>query len=145
MKYYGYAGRLLRIDLSAGTVDTQETGDYLPEWYGGRAMAARIAWDEIPPGTAAFDPENPLMILTGPLTGTAAPFSGRTTVCGISAQGYPVEWYSRSSFGGHWGPELKHAGFDGLIIKGKGSQPVRLDSPRRVLMRGDKPTAAMTA
>jgi len=126
MKYGGYAGKLLRVDLTRGAVETQDTADYLPDWYGGRAMAARIAWDEIPPGTGAFDPGNPLMILTGPLTGTAAPFSGRTTVCGISSQGHPVEWYSRSSFGGHWGPELKHAGFDGLIIKGSAPEPVFL-------------------
>jgi len=126
VKYGGYAGKLLRVNLSTETVEQQDTSDYLPEWYGGRAMAARIAWDEIPPGTSAFDPASPLIILTGPLTGTAAPFSGRTTVCGISAQGYPVEWYSRSSFGGHWGPELKHAGFDGLIVTGRAPYPVFL-------------------
>jgi aldehyde:ferredoxin oxidoreductase len=114
------------VDLTRGTVEQQDTSDYLPEWYGGRAMAARIAWDEIPPGTGAFDPGNPLMILTGPLTGTAAPFSGRTTVCGVSAQGHPVEWYTRSSFGGHWGPELKHAGFDGMIVTGRSPGPVWL-------------------
>ncbi len=131
MIYGGYAGKLLRVNLSKRTVEQQETSDYLPNWYGGRAMAARIAWDEIPEGTGAFDPASPLMILTGPLTGTAAPFSGRTTVCGISAQGFPVEWYSRSSFGGHWGPELKHAGFDGLIITGKASSPVFLKIENR--------------
>lgn len=126
MEYGGYAGKLLRVDLGRGTVEKQDTSDYLPDWYGGRALAARIAWDEIPPGTGAFDPASPLMILTGPLTGTAAPCSGRTTVCGISAQGYPVEWYSRSSFGGHWGPQLKHAGFDGIVITGRAPGPVFL-------------------
>lgn len=126
MRYGGYAGRLLEINLSTGRVETIETDRYLPDWYGGRALAARLAWDRIPPGTGAFDPENLLMILTGPLTGTAAPFSGRTTVCGLSAQGHPVEWYSRSSFGGHWGPELKHAGFDGLLITGRAGEPVYL-------------------
>lgn len=117
--YGGYAGFLARVDLSSGTVRLQETSDYLPDWYGGRAMAARMAWDEIPRGTAAFDPAAPLMIMTGPLTGSAAPFSGRTTVCGLAPQGYPVEWYTRSSFGGHWGPALKHAGFDGVVITGR--------------------------
>jgi len=126
MNYGGYAGKLLRVNLSTRSIEQQSTADYLPDWYGGRAMAARIAWDEIPPGTGAFDPGNPLIILTGPLTGTAAPFSGRTTVCGISAQGHPVEWYSRSSFGGHWGPELKHAGFDGIVVTGRASSPVYL-------------------
>lgn len=122
----GYAGRLLRVDLTRGVTEIWDTGDFLPDRYGGRAMAAGIAWDLISPGTGAFSPENPLMILTGPLTGTSAPFSGRTTVCGLSAQGYPHEWYTRSSFGGHWGPELKHAGFDGLIITGSSPRPVFL-------------------
>lgn len=125
-EYGGYAGKLLRVDLTRREVTFQDTWDYLPDWYGGRALAARIAWDEIPPGTGAFSPENRLMILTGPLTGTAAPFSGRTTVCGISAQGHPKEWFTRSSFGGHWGSELKHAGFDGLIIHGRAEDPVTL-------------------
>ena len=131
MKPGGYSGKLLRINLTTRRTEQQPTMEFLPEWYGGRATAARIAWDEIPPGTGAFDPGNPLMIITGPLTGTAAPFSGRTTVCGISAQGHPVEWYSRSSFGGHWGPELKHAGFDGLIITGRATEPVYLEIHNR--------------
>ncbi|MEA3266841.1 MAG: aldehyde ferredoxin oxidoreductase N-terminal domain-containing protein, partial [Candidatus Fermentibacteria bacterium] len=131
MEYGGYAGKLLRVNLTTGSIDQQNTMDYLPDWYGGRAMAARIAWDEIPPGTGAFDPSSPLIILTGPLSGTAAPFSGRTTVSGISAQGYPVEWYSRSSFGGHWGPELKYAGFDGIIITGRAASPVFLKIENR--------------
>lgn len=122
----GYAGRLLRVDLSKRSVEQQDTSDYLPEWYGGRALAARLAWDEIPPGAGAFDGASPLMILAGPLAGTAAPFSGRTTVCGISAQGHPQEWYTRSSFGGHWGPELKRAGFDGVVTTGRADRPVWL-------------------
>ncbi len=59
MKYGGYGGTLLRIDLSRGSVEGQPTSDYLPEWYGGRALAARLAWDEIPQGTGAFSPESP--------------------------------------------------------------------------------------
>lgn len=122
----GYAGRLLRVDLTGGKIEQEETERYLPDWIGGRGIGARIAWDEIPPGVSAFSPESPLIIMTGPLTGTAAPFSGRTTVCGLAPQGYPHEWYTRSSFGGHWGSELKYAGFDGLIIKGRASRPVYL-------------------
>ncbi len=123
----GYTGRLLRVDLGKRTVHQQDTDDYLPEWYGGRALGAKIAWDEIPPGMGAFDPSSPLMILAGPLAGTAAPFSGRTTICGLSAQGYPHEVYTRSSFGGHWGPTLKRAGFDGMVITGRADRPVWLD------------------
>lgn len=127
MKVFGgYAGRILLVDLTRRAIETRETAEFLPGWYGGRALAAKMAWDLIRPGTGAFSPENPLMILTGPLTGTSAPFSGRTTVCGLSAQGYPREWYTRSSFGGHWGPALKHGGFDGMVITGRADRPVFL-------------------
>jgi aldehyde:ferredoxin oxidoreductase len=125
--YGGYSGRLLRVDLSRGSIEQEETARYLPDWIGGRGIAIRIAWEEIRPGMGAFDPTAPLMIITGPLTGTAAPFSGRTTVCGLAPQGYPHEWYTHSSFGGHWGAELKYAGFDGIIVKGRcNARPVYL-------------------
>ncbi|MBN2056935.1 hypothetical protein JW905_18560 [bacterium] len=124
--YGSYTGDLLRINLTTGEVARDDTSRYLPAGIGGRGMAARIAWEEITPAMTAFAPETPLLILTGPLTGTMAPFSGRTTVCGLSAQGYPHEWYTRSSFGGHWGPALKHAGFDGLIITGRAPSPTYL-------------------
>ena len=51
--YGGYAGRLLRVDLTGGKIDYEETSRYLPDWIGGRGIAARIAWDEILPGTGA--------------------------------------------------------------------------------------------
>jgi aldehyde:ferredoxin oxidoreductase len=122
----GYAGEILRVGLTRRTIEREETARYLPEGIGGRGIAARIAWNEIPPGCGAFDPPSPLMVITGPLTGTMAPFSGRTTVCGLSPQGYPHEWYTRSSFGGRWGSALKRAGFDGIVFTGRAEQPVFL-------------------
>ncbi|MDP8235920.1 MAG: aldehyde ferredoxin oxidoreductase N-terminal domain-containing protein [Candidatus Erginobacter occultus] len=124
--YGGYAGKILRVDLGRGKVEMDETSRYLPDWIGGRGLGARIGWDEIPPGTGAFDPVSPLMILPGPLTGTAAPFSGRTTVCGLAPQGFPEEYFTRSSFGGRWGSGLKYAGFDGIVITGRADRPVYL-------------------
>lgn len=120
----GWVGRILWVNLSQGTTRILNTLDYGSDYIGGRGIATRIAWDHIPPGTRALDAENLLMIFTGPLTGTVAPFSGRTTVAGLSPQGYPHEWFSRSSLGGHWGPSLKFAGFDGLVIEGRADQPV---------------------
>ena len=64
--------------------------------------------------------------MTGPLTGTLAPASGRLEICGKAPQSYPTTHYTRSSMGGHWGPELKYAGFDGVIIYGRASSPVYL-------------------
>jgi len=68
----------------------------------------------------------PLIFMTGPLGGTIAPFGGRTVVAGYAPQGYPHEWYSRSTFGGYWGPELKYAGYDGIVVLGESPDPVYL-------------------
>lgn len=122
----GYTGEILRVDLATGGIEREATATYLPHGIGGRGIAAYLAWQELARGVRAFDTANRLFIMTGPLTGTLAPFTGRTTVCGNSAQGYPHEWYTRSSFGGHWGPALKHAGFDGIVITGRAPGPVVL-------------------
>ena len=65
---YGWTGRLLRVDLTSGKIEADDTLRYA-DYIGGRGIDARIGWDEIEPGTTAFDPENPLMFLSGPLTG----------------------------------------------------------------------------
>jgi aldehyde:ferredoxin oxidoreductase len=123
---YAWAGKLLFVDLSSGHVETQDTAPYAASYIGGRSLACKIGWDELPEGTGALDPENMLMITTGPLTGTTAPFSGRTTISGLSPQGWPHEWFSRAGLGGHWGPSMKYAGLDGIFIRGKASEPVYL-------------------
>jgi aldehyde:ferredoxin oxidoreductase len=116
----------LWLNLSDRTTRILDTSAYGPEYIGGRGIAARIGWESIPPGTGALDPENLLIVFTGPLTGTTAPFSGRTTIGGLSPQGWPHEWFSRSNLGGHWGPSLKYAGYDGLVIEGRADRPVML-------------------
>ena len=125
MSAYGWMGKLLRVDLSEGRFETDDTLRYA-DYIGGRGIAARIAWEELPPGLGAFDPANPLMFLSGPLTGTTAPYSGRTEVCGLGPQGWPVEWFTRAGLGGHWSPELKYAGWDGIVIVGQADRPVYL-------------------
>jgi len=119
-------GKILWVNLTDGTTHTLSTADYGPAYIGGRGIAARIAWDAIPPGVGALDPENLFMVFTGPLSGTTAPFSGRTSISGLSPQGWPHEWFSRSNLGGHWGPSLKYAGYDGLVVEGKADSPVTL-------------------
>ncbi len=123
---FGWTGKFLRIDLSRKSFAIDDTLSYAKTYIGGRGIAAKIAWDEIPRGVIAFSEENPLLLFPGPLTGTSAPYSGRTTVCTLAPQGYPHEWYTRSSFGGHWGPELKYAGWDGLVITGRADRPLYL-------------------
>jgi len=121
-----WTGRALRVDLSSGQVEHRSTYEYAPEYLGGRGFAARLAWDLLPPGVGVFDDANCLMFFPGAMVATPAPSSGRTSVCGLSPQAFPHEWYTRSNFGGHWGAELKYAGYDGLIVTGRAERPVYL-------------------
>jgi len=123
---YGWAGKLLRVDLSSRRVWVEQTMRWGTDYFGGRGLAARIAWDELPPGIGAFDPANPIMFMPGVLAGTPAPSSGRTSILSVSPQSYPDEWFTRASIGGHWGTELKYAGYDGLILTGQADGPVYL-------------------
>jgi aldehyde:ferredoxin oxidoreductase len=123
---YGWRNRLLRVDLSTGRIWAQETAPYLPDFLGARGLAAKIVWDEYPEPVEALDPRNPLMVMPGALTGTRAPYSGRTNVCAFSPQGHPYPWFTRASIGADWGAELKKAGYDGLVVTGASETPVHL-------------------
>ena len=122
---YGWTGKILRVDLTTGTISHIETLRYVPRLIGGLGVAAGIAWEELRPGTDAFDPGNLLMIMVGPLTGTLASGAGRLEVAGIAPQQRPAI-FSRSGMGGHWGAELKYAGYDGIVIQGAADKPVYL-------------------
>jgi aldehyde:ferredoxin oxidoreductase len=119
---YGYAGKIARINLSSGEVTEIPTSNYLPDFIGGRGICNKIFWDEVPPGVKAFDPENKLIFMTGPTTGTGIPTGGRTVFGGIAPNSLP-EQYCWSGIGGWFGAELKFAGFDGFILEGKAPQP----------------------
>lgn len=123
---YGYAGKIVRVDLTTGKIFNVPTEEYVDRFLGGIGLADKIFWDEVSPETGAFDPENLLFFTTGPLTGTLVPGAARTIVAGRSPMTYPGEAYTRSSMGGEWGPELKFAGYDALVIKGKAEKPVYL-------------------
>lgn len=122
---FGWTGKILRVDLSSGQTSTIDTMRYGPQFIGGVGIAARIAWEELRPGVGPFDPENLLFIMAGPLTGTLASGAGRVEVLGIAPQQRP-SIFSRSGMGGHWGAELKYAGYDGIIVEGKAQKPVYL-------------------
>ncbi len=121
----GYAGKILRIDLSSGRITHAHTWDYAPKFLGGRGLAAKIYWDDVPPETKAFDPDNPLLIFIGPLCGFPGVAGSRWQVCGKSPSTYP-EHFSYSNLGGSWGFQLRRAGYDGLVIQGKSDLPVYL-------------------
>jgi aldehyde:ferredoxin oxidoreductase len=123
---YGWTNRILRVDLSAGRIWVQETAPLVPAFMGARGLAAKILWDEYPEAVDPFDPRNPLMIMPGALTGTIAPYSGRTNVCAFSPQCYPYPWFTRASIGSDWGARLKRAGYDGLVVTGASETPVQI-------------------
>jgi len=110
--------------LTSGKCLEIPTEKYSSKFIGGRGINAKIHWDGVKPSTKAFDPENIFSLMTGPTTGTFAPQSGKSEVGGKAAQPYPFESYTRSGLGGRFGPYLKFAGFDGLIIQGKSTKPV---------------------
>ncbi len=118
----GYTGKMLRVDLDARVVRVEETPS--PEkWLGSRGWNALIGWNEVPPGTGPFDPENRIIFSVGALVGTGAPTAGRTTVSSIGPRGFPEPMWTSSSIGGYWGAELKFAGYDSIVIQGKASSP----------------------
>ena len=119
---YGYAGKILRINLTSKTTEEVPITNYVPKYVGGRSIANKIFWDEVPEGVKAFDPENKLIYMTGPTTGTGIPSGGRTVFTSISPNSLP-EQYSWSGMGGWFGSELKFAGYDGLIIEGQADEP----------------------
>ena len=121
---YAETGYNLEIDLSRGSIKRVETDPRLTELHlGGQGTAAKILWDRVPPEVEPFSPDNLLIFSTGLLHGTPVPGANRTVVNTFSPQ---TDRYSHSLFGGFWGPELKHAGYDKIIIRGKSPDLVYL-------------------
>ena len=123
MAVYGYSGKILRVDLSSGSISSIPTSDYSSRFLGGRGIAARIYWDEVSPATGALDPDNRLMFMTGPLCGFPGLSGSRWMVCGKSPATNP-ESFTYCNFGGSWGAYLKFAGYDGVVVHGASSKPV---------------------
>ena len=96
----GYAGRILSIDLSTGGVKDTPTESYSPLFLGGRGIAAKIYWDEVPPDISPFDPQNRLIFITGPVTATTGFCGSRWQVCGKSPLHDTFSyWQSRRELG----------------------------------------------
>jgi len=123
----GYIGKILRINLTSQEVSTLDTSDY-EQWGGGHGIGSALFFDLVPDKTiSGFDPANLVTIMTSPLTGTIAlGASARTEIQAIGVQSYP-EWFTRSGVGGRFGPMLKYAGWDGIVIEGKAESPVWID------------------
>ncbi len=124
----GYAGKILRLNLTRKEVSTIETKRY-EQWVGGHGMGSAIFWDLVKDkAISGFDPRNVVTIMTSPIGGTLVPGgAARTEVQGIGVQSYPIEWFTRSNIGGRFGAMLKYAGWDGIVIEGKADKPVWVD------------------
>ncbi len=123
-KWNGYTGKVLDIDLGRETINIESLDEELVKGYmGGKGFGAKILFDQLPPQCPPLSPENILVFAGGPLTGTFAPSSGRFEVCTKSpATGLWLD----SNCGGFFGPELKYAGYDMIIVRGKAEHPVLL-------------------
>jgi len=123
-RVYGYGGSILRVDLTQGKVSKEPFPErWIKQLIGGEAVAARIFYDEVPPSTEPFSPQNKVIISMGPLVGTLAPSSSRIT---LTTKSPITEMYSDSNAGGQFGPEMKFAGYDHLILEGASERPVYL-------------------
>ena len=123
-KLGAYAGRILRINLSDKTFSDYPFDDRDREKYlGGKILAAKILYDHILKKTDAFDPENIIVISSGPLNGAGSPSSSRFNISGISPLTGLV---TSSNCGGNFALHMKRAGFDAVIIVGKAEKPTFL-------------------
>ncbi len=114
---YAETGFNLEIDLSRGNIERVETDPKLTELHlGGLGTNAKLLWDRVPPETEPFSPDNLLIFGTGLLGATPAPGANRTVVTTYSPQTLLMGY---SMMGGFWAPELKHAGYDKVIFRGK--------------------------
>jgi aldehyde:ferredoxin oxidoreductase len=121
---YAETGFNLEIDLSRGDIERVETDPRLTELHlGGQGTAAKILWDRVPPEVEPFSPDNLLIFSAGLLHGTPVPGANRTSVDSFSPQ---TDLYSHALLGGFFGPELKHAGYDKIVIRGKSPRMVYL-------------------
>ena len=123
---HAWTNRILRVDLSAKSIRVTQTAPYVPDYLAARGLAHKIAWEEYPEPLDGLDPQNPLMVFPGVMTGAHSPYSGRTNVCSFAPHGYPYPWFTRSNIGGRFGGELKRAGYDGIIVTGASDSPVRI-------------------
>ncbi|MCP4191891.1 MAG: aldehyde ferredoxin oxidoreductase family protein [Planctomycetaceae bacterium] len=117
----GWTGKLLRVNLTTGQHQVEEVNsNWQRDYIGGRGLAARYLLEEMDPTVDPFSPENKMIFSTGPLTGTPVPCGARYMVV---TKGALTNAITTSNSGGHWGPELKFAGYDLLILEGAAPKP----------------------
>ena len=120
---FGYKGTILSVDLNKRKIVTKSLSkDFARKYIGGRGFGARILYDEVGPQVNPLSPENLFIMATGPLTGTSAPGSKMSFI----AKSPATYGYADSSIGGVLGPQMKFAGYDVILVRGKGQKPIFL-------------------
>jgi aldehyde:ferredoxin oxidoreductase len=121
---FGYTGKILRVNLSDSKIQAETPEEnFYRRYFGGRALIAYYLLKEMKPKVDPLGPENKLIFATGVLTGAPFSGSGRNSV---GAKSPLTGAYGDAEVGGFWGAELKHAGFDAVIVEGKAKNPVYL-------------------
>ncbi len=132
MAYGGWTGKTLRVNLTTRATSIVDTIAKYKDYIGGAGLAYKVLWDEVPAGTRALDPGNKIIFAVGPLSGTGAPLTGRCTIGSLlpysvaGDTGVMGTMPGTGHMGGHFGPEIKFAGYDAIIIEGKAASPVWL-------------------
>ncbi|HID25371.1 MAG TPA: aldehyde ferredoxin oxidoreductase [Thermoplasmata archaeon] len=122
--FYGYTGRMLKVDLSTGDIKGFPMNKEDAERFiGGKGLGAKMLFDLLDAEVDPLSPENVLIFVTGPLTGTSMPTSGRFAVVTKSPL---TGLFLDTQVGGYFGPEMKFAGYDAIIVRGKSEKPVYL-------------------
>ena len=120
----GYNGRILRVNLSDATISVDEPdASFYRRYLGGTGFIGYFLLKEVPRGADPLGPDNKLIFATGPITGVPVAGGGRNSV---GAKSPLTNLYGGGEVGGYWGAELKHAGYDAIIIEGKPKNPVYL-------------------
>jgi aldehyde:ferredoxin oxidoreductase len=132
---FGWIGKILKVDLSDSRIIELETMEYAERFLGGRGIATRIYWEEVGPDVKALDPANCLILMSGPLGATGAQGASRFEVVGKSPMSIP-ERFCYGNLGGYFGPYVKKAGYDGVIVTGRAEHPCYIyiiDGKARIL------------
>lgn len=115
------SARILQVDLTSSEIERFDIGpEDVRAYLGGASLAARLLFPELERDLDPLSPEAPLLLMTGPLTGTSGPAVGRFVIC---AKSPATMLWGEANAGGFFGPEMKSAGLDGLLIRGKAPRP----------------------
>lgn len=123
---FGYTGQGVRVNLSTGKITVEPTFPRFKGFIGGTDFGYKVFWDEVDPATSCYDEGNKVVIAPGPLSGTGAICSGRTTLTTLWPTSFPQSLLASAHVGGELAHKMKYAGFDFIIIEGESKTPCYL-------------------